>query len=140
MGDNLKFKLLQDTQRKIHFHVLDPLQFRESKDQGCQKCLCSVTCCKLLNSHQWEADKRKRFAQYFPLVLWNHLKLLPLTLSLRPANHCIKQTNLPDPQGIPLQHRNQGVCKAGQIVTTLGTNPNHPILPSQKYPTYSQGK
>lgn len=81
-GDNLELKLLQETQRKILFHVHDPLQFRESKAQGCQKRLCSVTCCKLLNSHQWEADKRKCFAQYFPLVLWNHLKLLPLTLSL----------------------------------------------------------
>lgn len=71
-----------------------------------------VTCCKLLNRHQREADECQCFAQHLPLVLRHHLQLLPLTLSLRPTNHGAEQANLADAQRVPLQHRHQRVCKA----------------------------
>lgn len=56
----------------------------------------SLTGSKLLNSHEREADEREGFPQNLLFVLRGQRKLLPVTLSLRPADHRSKQTVLPD--------------------------------------------
>lgn len=62
----------------------------------------TVTCSKLLDGHQREADEGQRLAQDLPLVLGRHLQLLPLTLSLGPADNGIEQAHLADAQRVPL--------------------------------------
>lgn len=55
-----------------------------------------LTCSKLLNRHEWEADERQSFSQDLLLVLRGRGKLLSVTLSLCPAYHRPKQTVLSD--------------------------------------------
>lgn len=62
----------------------------------------TVTCSKLLDGHQREADEGQRLAQDLPLVLGCHLQLLPLTLGLGPADNGIEQAHLADAQCVPL--------------------------------------
>lgn len=66
-----------------------------------------VTCSKLLNSHEREADECESFAQDFALVLGCGLQLLPVSLGLCPTHRSSKQTDLPHPESVPLQHCHQ---------------------------------
>ena len=79
------------------------------------------TCGKLLDGHEGEADERQGLAQDLALVLGRGLELLPLGLGVRPAHRRPKQTHLPHPEGVPLQHGHQGVCRGrGEEVMSRG--------------------
>ncbi len=66
-------------------------------------CPCdTLTCSKLLNGHEREADEREGFTQNLLFVLRGRGKLLPVTLGLCPAYHRPKQTVLPDAERVSL--------------------------------------
>lgn len=62
----------------------------------------TLTCSKLFNGHEREADEREGFTQNLLFVLRGGGKLLSVTLSLCPAYHRPKQTVLPDTECVSL--------------------------------------
>lgn len=75
---------------------LEKQQVMHTSNPHLQDAIIPVTCSKLFNCHQGEADQRQCLAKGLPFVLWNNLQLLPLTLSLWPPNNCIEKPHFPD--------------------------------------------
>lgn len=74
-----------------------------------------LTCSKLLNGHEREADECEGFAQHFAFVLGCGLHLLPVSLCVCPAHRSNKQTYLPHPESIPLQHCHQCIYRRDRL-------------------------